>query len=204
MSRTIPRYSDHERMVHWSVAILFLLAALSGLAFFHPALYWFSALFGGGSWDRILHPFFGVLMALVFSYTGVHFWRANRMDADDRKWLGQWRDVVGNREERLPPVGRFNGGQKLVFWITVVCVITLFVTGLVFWRPWFADWYPVALVRLATLLHSFAAFVLIVTIIVHVYSAIWVKGSFRAMLRGDVSEPWARKHHPAWYREMTR
>jgi formate dehydrogenase subunit gamma len=204
MSRYIQRYSERERFVHWTVAICFVLAALSGLAFFHPSLYWLSDLFGGGTWDRILHPFIGVLMALVFCYTMVNFWRANRLDDSDKKWLDQWRDVVNNREDKLPPVGRFNAGQKLVFWITGACVITLFVTGLIFWRPYFADFYPIGLVRLATLLHSLAAFVLIVTIIVHIYSAIWVKGSFRAMLRGDVSEAWAKKHHPAWDRQTTR
>jgi formate dehydrogenase subunit gamma len=204
MSRYIQRYSERERFVHWTVAICFVLAALSGLALFHPSLYWLSDLFGGGTWDRILHPFIGVLMALVFCYTMVNFWRANRLDASDKKWLDQWRDVVNNREDKLPPVGRFNAGQKLVFWVTVTCVITLFVTGLIFWRPYFADFYPIGLVRLATLLHSLAAFVLIVTIIVHIYSAIWVKGSFRAMLRGDVSEAWAKKHHSAWDRQTTR
>ncbi len=202
--RTIPRFTDRERAVHWTVAILFILAALSGFAFFHPSLYWLSDLFGGGAWARILHPFIGVLMAIVFAYPVVHYWRANRLDGTDKAWLRQWRDAVGNREEAMPPAGRFNAGQKLIFWTSVVCLLTLLVTGLIFWRPWFATLYPITLVRLATLLHALAAFVLIVAIIVHVYSAIWVKGSFRSMIRGDVTEAWAKKHHPAWYREITR
>jgi formate dehydrogenase subunit gamma len=52
----IVRYTANERTNHWIVAIAFVLAALSGLALFHPALYWLSALFGGGPWTRILHP----------------------------------------------------------------------------------------------------------------------------------------------------
>ncbi|MOA06897.1 Formate dehydrogenase, cytochrome b556(fdo) subunit [compost metagenome] len=54
------------------------------------------------------------------------------------------------------------------------------------------------------LLHAFAAFVLICSIIVHIYSAIWVKGSMDAMLSGWVSRAWARKHHSAWLKEVNK
>lgn len=203
MSRRIERYTYSDRLQHWCVAICFLLAALSGLAFFHPSMYPLAYLLGGGTWARILHPFIGVAMFLLFCFLMVKFWRHNRLDGSDRQWLGQWRDVGGNREGRLPEVGRYNAGQKLMFWLMTACLITLLVTGLVFWRPYFADLYSIGLVRLATLLHAFAATVLIIGVVVHVYAAIWVKGSVRAMLRGDVSEAWARKHHRRWLRQMT-
>jgi formate dehydrogenase subunit gamma len=75
-------------------------------------------------------------------------------------------------------------------------------TGLMFWRPWFAPFFPVALLRVAVLLHSIAAVVLVLSIIVHVYAAIWVKGSIRAMTRGTVTEGWAKMNHPLWYDEV--
>ena len=150
----IQRYNDSERINHWIVAIAFILAALSGLSMFHPALFWLSNLFGGGPWTRILHPFIGVVMFAAFLSMMLRFWGYNRIDGRDRQWLKQWRDVVNNREDRLPDVGRYNAGQKALFWLTVICVITLFVTGVLFWRPWFAEFFPVTLVRLATLLHS--------------------------------------------------
>lgn len=200
--RWIIRYSSGERINHWTVALCFVLAALSGLSMFHPSLYWLSNLFGGGPWTRILHPFIGLAMALAFVLMGVRFWRRNLIEARDRQWLRQWRDVVTDHEERLPEVGKYNAGQKLLFWLMVACLIVLTVTGFLFWRPWFASYFPIWLVRSATLLHSAAAAVLIIGIIVHVYAAIWVKGSVRAMTRGTVSEPWAAKHHAAWYREV--
>jgi formate dehydrogenase subunit gamma len=52
----IPRYTTPERVNHWTVAICFVLLALSGLAFFHPAFFFLTGLFGGGPWTRILHP----------------------------------------------------------------------------------------------------------------------------------------------------
>jgi formate dehydrogenase subunit gamma len=51
--------------------------------------------------------------------------------------------------------------------------------------------------------HALSAWVLILTVIVHVYAAIWVKGTIGAMRTGLVSHAWARKHHPGWYKEMT-
>jgi formate dehydrogenase subunit gamma len=54
------------------------------------------------------------------------------------------------------------------------------------------------------LLHAIAAVVLIVTTIVHIYAAIWVRGTLRAMTRGNVTEGWARLNHPLWHKEMTQ
>jgi formate dehydrogenase subunit gamma len=204
MSKVLQRYTDRERTNHWIVAIAFILAALSGLAFFHPALFWLVNLFGGGPWARILHPFIGVLMFAFFAISMVRFWRHNRLDDNDRAWLRQWRDVANNHEDKLPEVGRYNGGQKVVFWLTVASILTLIVTGLIFWRPYFADLFPIELIRLASLLHAVAAVVLVISIIVHVYAAIWVKGTLRAMTRGTVTEAWAKKHHPGWAREVNR
>ena len=204
MSKYLQRYSDRERTVHWTVAIAFVLAALSGLAFFHPALFWLVNLFGGGPWARILHPFIGVFMFVFFTFSMVRFWHHNKLSDNDRQWLRQWRDVLDNHEDRLPEVGRYNGGQKMVFWVSVICILTLITTGIIFWRPYFADLFPIELIRLASLLHALAATLLIIAIIIHVYGAIWVKGSLRAMMRGTVSDAWARKHHPGWQREVNR
>ena len=54
--KDLARYDAHERANHWLVGISFILLALSGLAFFHPAFYPLVQLFGGGVWARILHP----------------------------------------------------------------------------------------------------------------------------------------------------
>jgi formate dehydrogenase subunit gamma len=85
-----------------------------------------------------------------------------------------------------------------------VSLAVLLVTGIMFWRPWFAPLFPVVVLRVAVLLHSVAAVVLILATIMHVYAAIWVKGTVRAMTRGTVSEGWAKANHPLWHEEMTK
>lgn len=204
MKHDIERYTPSQRSNHWAVAILFVLAALSGLALFHPALFGLSGLFGGGTWTRILHPFIGVAMFVFFLVLAIRFAGHNRIEARDRQWLRQINDVVHNREEKLPPVGRYNAGQKLLYWTLVLSMLVLLFSGIVIWREYFSSFFGITTLRLAAVLHALAAFVLIVSIIVHIYAAIWIKGSMGAMLYGTVSRVWARKHHPLWAKEVER
>jgi formate dehydrogenase subunit gamma len=199
---TIVRYTPRVRTNHWLLALAFVLAALSGLALFHPALFWLSGLFGGGPWTRILHPFIGVFMALVFVFLAATVWDDNRLQAADWQWLRQWRDVVNNREERLPEVGRYNAGQKLLFFVIVLCLTGLVLSGIVIWRAYFSLYFSIGVIRLAALVHAVCAFVLVCSILVHIYAAIWVKGSVHAMVRGTVTSGWAWKHHRAWFRQI--
>ncbi|MCL5059205.1 MAG: formate dehydrogenase subunit gamma [Candidatus Thermoplasmatota archaeon] len=203
MSKLIQRYTASERTSHWVVAITFVLAALSGLALFHPAFFFFVHLFGGGPWTRILHPFIGTVMFLFFIGMAIRFWRFNRITPADRQWMKRIGDVMCNRDEGLPEPGKYNAGQKYLFWVMVISIPVLLVSGIAIWQPWFAPFFPVWLMRVAVVVHALAAWIMILGIVVHVYAAIWVKGTIRAMTRGTVSAAWARHHHRAWYREMT-
>jgi formate dehydrogenase subunit gamma len=203
-TKDIVRYTVGTRINHWIVAISFVLLALSGLALFHPALFWLTNLFGGGPWTRILHPFIGCVMVAAFYLLCVKFWRDNYLQQRDWIWLRKINDVIGNREENLPDVGRYNAGQKLLFFTLVVCLTVLLCTGIVIWRVYFSEFFSIGVIRAAALLHAFFAFLLICAIIVHIYAGIWVKGSIRAMTRGRVSPGWAWKHHRAWFREVSK
>jgi formate dehydrogenase subunit gamma len=200
----IVRYEPRTRITHWIVAICFVLLALSGLAMFYPPMFWLSALFGGGDVMRAVHPWIGLVMVVAFFLLAGKLHRNMRIEERDRQWLRQIGDVTGNHEENLPDVGRYNAGQKLVYLVALLSLIVMLLTGLEIWRAYFTAYFPVDLTRLASLLHALFAFVLILTIIVHIYAAIWTKGSVRAMTRGTVSYGWAWKHHRAWFREVTR
>ena len=203
-SGEIRRYDANERLNHWIVAILFILLAASGLAFFHPAFWFLAVLLGGGTWARILHPFIGVLMFAFFFVMAMRYWNDNKIQPYDREWGKRLSDVINNRDDNLPPIDKYNVGQKQLFWTMVVTMVLLIVSGIMMWRPYFAGAFPIPLIRIAAVVHMLSAFVLIVGIIVHVYAALfWVRGSLRAMTRGTVSRAWARHHHPLWYRRMT-
>ncbi|WP_334158933.1 formate dehydrogenase subunit gamma [Oryzomicrobium sp.] len=199
----LQRYTASERANHWVVGISFILIALSGLALFHPAFWPLSMLFGGGVWTRILHPFLGVLMAVSFAAMAVRFWKLNVMTPTDWEWLKRAKEMVNGDDHNMPIMGKYNGGQKILFWALVVCMALLFVSGILIWRAYFSGFFPVGVVRLGAVVHAAVAAVMIALIFVHVYAAIWVKGTIRAMWYGTVTRPWAKQHHRAWYKEMT-
>lgn len=198
----IQRYTASERINHWIIALSFVLLTVSGLALFHPSFYWLSNLLGGGVWNRILHPFIGVLLFVCFAVFALRLLCHNWLTRADIEWLKRSSDVINNRDADLPEAGRYNGGQKVLFFALVFLVLGLLLTGIVMWRSYFSYLFPIELIRLASVLHAIFAFLMIIAIIVHIYAAIWVKGSVRAMTRGTVTPGWAWKHHRAWFRQV--
>jgi len=198
----ITRFSFTERAVHWMAALSFLYAALTGLALWTPSLYWMSSIFGGGEAVRRWHPWGGVLFALALALMFRSWASSMRLDADDRRWLGKAHLYAMQDEAGLPEAGRFNAGQKMLFWTQTVAALLLFASGVVLYWP---DWMPRALRLAAVLVHPSAAVVSIAGIIVHIYmGTAAVPGALRGMIRGWVSPAWARSHHPRWYREIAK
>ncbi|XXQ67497.1 formate dehydrogenase subunit gamma [Neisseriaceae bacterium B1] len=198
--RLIQRYKRAERINHWIVAGCFVLLAISGLAFFYPAFFWLTGVFGTPQLARIIHPIIGVIMFIGFFVQFLRYWKYNFFDKEDVKWMKAVPEILNGHE--VGDVGKYNGGQKGMFWLMTACMIVLFVTGLIAWRQYFSHLFPIWAIRLALMLHAGAAVALIAGIIVHVYAAIWVKGTIRAMVEGVVTQTWAKKHHPRWYREV--
>lgn len=200
----VKRYTAKERLLHWIVAISYMLAAFSGLVFFHQGLFWFSGLFAGGVWARILHPFFGLVMAFTFFMQAKMIWSHNIITDEDKVWLSRVWDYMNKREEGLPEVGKYNAGQKMMFWSMIVCTIVLVLSGLVIWRTVSGMTFSAPVHRVAVVLHSIAGYVMYLGIIVHVYAAFWTKGAVPAMVRGYVSLGWIKKHHPKWHKEIAK
>ena len=200
---TLSRYTTGARLNHWLNAMVLILLALSGLALFHPSLYFLTGLFGGGVWARILHPWMGVVLIFTFAGLFFRFWRYNIWNPTDTQWLNRLRDVLAARDENLPEVGRYNAGQKLVFWLMTIAIVALFVSGIALWESLFGDAFTIMQKRLAVVVHAGAAVIILAVFIIHVYAAIWVKGTTPAMMRGFVTGGWAWRHHRKWLREET-
>jgi formate dehydrogenase subunit gamma len=199
---TVDRYTKGARINHWITAASLVLLALSGLALFTPGLFFLTALFGGGQWTRAIHPWIGVVLFFSFSGLFIRFWRANLWRSEDGTWLARIRDVLGGHEERLPEIGKYNAGQKGVFWAMSVLILVLIASGFVIWDQYFASYTTIDQKRVAVLAHALAAVAIICVWIVHVYAAIWVRGTISAMTRGRVTGGWAWRHHRKWLREL--
>lgn len=198
------RYSFLERACHWTVVICFFLVALSGIAMFFPTLKWLTETFGTPQMGRILHPFFGVLIVVALVFMFVRFVKHNFPEEGDLNWIKNIKSVLAGREHEVADVGRYNAGQKMMFWSIMGLMSVLLISGIIIWRPYFAPAFPIPLIRVALFVHSLSAIALIHAILIHMYMAFWVKGSIKGMIEGKVSRKWARKHHPRWYREIER
>lgn len=196
----IQRYKKSERFNHWVVAGCFVLLAVSGLGFFYPSFFWLTEVFGSPQLARILHPFIGVVMFLGFFIQFFRYVKYNFFERDDIKWLLGIKHILLGRE--IGDTGKYNAGQKCMFWLMSISMVLLLISGLIAWRQFFSGYFPIWVVRIALLVHSASAILLIVGIIIHVYAALWIKGTIPAMVEGVVSQEWAKKHHPRWYREM--
>jgi formate dehydrogenase subunit gamma len=179
---TVDRYTKGARINHWITATSLVLLALSGLALFHPSLFFLTGLFGGGQWTRAIHPWIGVLLFFSFAGLFIRFWRANLWRSEDGTWLARLRDVLAGNDEKLPEVGKYNAGQKAVFWGMSLMIIILITSGFVIWDQYFSQYTTVDQKRVAVLLHAAAAVVIICIWIVHVYAAIWVRGTIGAII----------------------
>jgi formate dehydrogenase subunit gamma len=199
---TVDRYTTGARINHWITATSLVLLALSGLALFHPSLFFLTGLFGGGQWTRAIHPWIGVLLFFSFAGLFIRFWRANLWKSEDGTWLARLRDVLAGNDDKLPEVGKYNAGQKAVFWGMSLLIIILITSGFVIWDQYFSQYTTIDQKRVAVLLHAATAVVIICVWIVHVYAAIWVRGTIGAMTRGRVTGGWAWRHHRKWLREL--
>lgn len=203
MKRYLHRHSGVTRFNHWIMVILFGLAGFSGLALFHPNLFPLTGIFGGPQWTRIVHPYFGIGVFIAFLFMLARYWRDNLPTKDDAEWIKHSGDMLKGNQTAMPPVGKYNAGQKGVFWGVCICLIVLLVTGVLFWQAWFADSVPIPLQRLAVVLHALTAFIISLLVVIHIYAALWVKGTVRAMTQGTVSAGWAKQHHYLWYKKVT-
>ncbi|MCI0391014.1 MAG: formate dehydrogenase subunit gamma [Acidobacteria bacterium] len=197
------RHGVYTRVIHWAVAIFFILSLLSGFAIFTPWLYaWVAPVFGGGAITRLLHPWFGLGFLFAFILQLVNWLRPMRWSDNDRRWLRRLGEY-SRHDDKLEPeyVGKFNAGQKLWFWAIFVSAIVFLLTGIVMWWP---EVFGRVLMWISYFFHDIAALVLLGGFIIHIYQATAaMPGTFRSMTRGTVTDRWAWTHHPAWYRELT-
>jgi formate dehydrogenase subunit gamma len=199
----ITRYTLSERVMHWFAGLTYLYLLTSGLAFYAPQLYWLASILGGGPTARFWHPWVGLLFTVAIAWMH-QTWRAQmRITEADRAWSREIDKYIENRDEEVPPVDRFNAGQKYFYWVMAVSTIFLLLSGLVMWGPEFVPWSLRGFRYAAVIIHAAAALITIGAFIIHVYMGLFmVPGGFRAILHGYVSPQWARTHHRLWFNRV--
>ena len=201
-SRSIVRYDFRERIVHAVAGLSYVYLLLTGLAFWTPWLFWVAIALGGGYVSRMLHPWAGLVFAAAVSAMYAQWRREMRTTPEDRAWRQAMAHYIKNEDRMVPPAGRFNYGQKTLFWVMALGAVALLLSGLVMWFVASVPEGFLVVRSLATLVHAVAALVTIGGFIVHIYMGVAVvPGGLSAIVHGEVTEEWARRHHALWYQK---
>src|SRR6478609_12086537 len=129
MNDRILRYTVIERVMHWLAALVYGYVLLTGLAFYSPHLYWIATVLGGGPTSRYWHPVLGVAINGTIAWMLRAWFGDMRITAADRRWANEMDRYIRNEDEELPPIDRFNLGQKYFFWAMAGAVVVLLISG---------------------------------------------------------------------------
>lgn len=204
--RLIERFTFVERATHWLNAACFVLLALTGILMLfgkHILLpitgYTIFSILGIVS--KTTHNFVGPLFAVTTIAMFAMFVRDNWIRGHDLRWLTRFGGLLSRRGEHMPS-GRFNGGEKVFFWIGVVLLGTIVsVAGFVLDFPNFEQ--TRVTMQTAWWIHVGAALLFVALVLGHIYiGTIGTEGALEAMRSGYVDETWAREHHRYWYDDI--
>lgn len=197
----IVRHRRASRLIHWTVAVTFFVCLLTGMAIWAPIFGWMGHLFGGLSVCRMIHPWVGAAFFVASAVMFFHWLSEMHLEPSERDWLGPKALQYLRYEGDDSNVGKYNGGQKLQFWLVCLAALGLLLSGLMMWFP---GVLPRLLMELAFLLHDVTFILFAMLIVFHIYlGTVAEPGTFGSMTRGTVTRAWARLHHPRWYREVT-
>ncbi len=200
--RTILRFNVLERANHWMVASCFIILGLSGLnlTFGRHILLpivgpeAFTAI---SQWGKYAHNFLAFPFTLGLVVMLLIWLKDNIPNARDLAWFKAGGGLIGNEH---PDAGRFNGGQKMVFWITVLGGAVVAVSGYLLVFPFFFT--DMAGMQLSHIIHSLLSVLMIAAMLAHIYiGSVGMDGAFDAMGTGQVDLNWAKQHHALWVRE---
>src|SRR5712691_2901445 len=202
--RTIVRFNAAERFVHWMTASCFVILGLSGLniTFGKPLLLPLmspEAFTAWSEWAKYAHnylsfPFtLGVILIFLLWIAG------NIPNQVDVEWLKRGGGLIGHDH---PPAERFNGGQKLVYWIVVLGGGAVAISGYVLIFPFYGT--TVETMQEAEMVHGIVAMLFIAATLANIYiGPIGMEGAFEAMGTGTVDLNWAKQHHALWLEEQS-
>jgi formate dehydrogenase subunit gamma len=204
--RLIERFTSVERIVHWTVAISFLILALSGLTmlfgkyvllpvFGYTLFGWLSYAF------KNIHNFVGPVFTVSIIVFFIIYVRDNLPAVADIKWLTR---LGGVRGKEHVSAGRFNAGEKLWFWGGLVILgLILSASGFVLDMIMPGLAYTRGNMQIANVVHIVAAVLMAGMSIAHIYiGTIGMEGAYEAMRTGYVDDTWAREHHDLWYEDI--
>jgi len=201
----VPRWTKLERNMHWTVAILFIILAVTGMS-----LLWgrtmISPLLGKDvfatyAWlAKYLHNYLALLFMASLIIMLIVWLRQALFIKADLDWFKKLGGYFGGAHA---PAGKVNAGEKIWYWSLFVAGIALCVSGLYLLFPSFG--WERETMQLAHIVHAVCSVYLMGFSLLHIYlGTVGSEGAFEGMISGEVDEGWALQHHDLWYDDIRK
>jgi formate dehydrogenase subunit gamma len=197
--RKILRFRAFERFSHWLTAVSFVVLGLTGLNITFGKIL-LLPLIGPTAFSNLsqaakyVHNFTSFAFVAGLVLIALIFFRDNLPEKVDIDWLKQGGGFIKNRQA---PAGRFNLGEKLVYWCSLAGGVAVSVSGFLLLLPFFGT--NIAEMQLAQIVHAVVAVLFVALILAHIYiGTLGMEGAFEAMGTGEVDLNWAKEHHDHW------
>jgi len=199
-SGEILRFTVVERMVHLFRLIAFVVLAVTGLIMAFNQTYWQELFFDNPKEMSDTHIVFGIVFIVTTIYGGLLWFEDALFDSYDKAWV---RILGGYFGHHGPvPAGRFNAGQKMFYWYTLIFGLIMGATGVLLM---FKSSLPLSLVCVVGTVHNLVGFLMLAGVLAHAYlGTIANPGTWRVLVDGYVSREWAKHHHPIWYEQVVK
>ncbi len=202
--RKVARFSGFERFVHWLTATSFVVLGISGLNITFGKLL-LRPLIGPEAFSafsqiaKYAHNFTAFPFMLgILLIMGMWF-KDNIPRKVDVEWLKQGGGFIKSKHAH-PPAGRFNAGEKGVYWIVLGAGALVSLSGLLLLFPFYVTNIPQ--MQVAQIVHAVVAVLFVAVILAHIYiGTLGMEGAFEAMATGEVDLNWAKEHHNLWLEE---
>jgi formate dehydrogenase subunit gamma len=195
----ILRFKTFERISHWLTAVSFVILGLTGLNITFGKIVLLPVIGPDAFSDisqtaKYVHNFvsFSFMMGLLLIVA--IFFKDNLPEKVDLEWLKRGGGFIKNKHA---PAGRFNLGEKAVYWLSLLAGIAISVSGLLLLFPFYGT--NIADMQIAQVVHAVVAVLFVALILGHIYiGTLGMEGAFEAMGSGEVDLNWAKEHHDLW------
>jgi formate dehydrogenase subunit gamma len=199
----VPRFNSFERFSHWLTAVSFVVLALTGMNITFGKIV-LLPIIGPEAFSSLslaakyVHNFVSASFVIGLALIAALWIKDNIPQKVDIDWIKQGGGFIKSKHA---PAGRFNAGEKLVFWFALGAGATVTISGYLLMFPFYVT--DIAGMQIAQIVHAVVAILFIAVIIGHIYiGTLGMEGAFEAMATGEVDLNWAKEHHDLWLEEQ--
>ena len=190
-----------EKIAHWGIVISCVICMITGFGFMFRALDIFQKIFGLPHGAKVVHHFFGLVFFISWILVFLVWVKDCGFDAEDFKWFKVFGGYIIRTDKHFD-LYKFNPGQKIFFWYTVIFGAIVSVTGYIMWNP-FA--WSRGTVQISYPLHALSSLMFALGFIGHGYLGSWANpGSLSVITSGRVTRAWCEHHRPRWTKKMAK